>query len=311
MKSPSKKVRRYSSEEEYQKGQMFQEQQNSQASVEDESEPDVDISPKVIKKKKQKYQTSDSEPDMSDQEEDYACMVANLARAHSLVQSTGKISQSILVKDNDGFINITSPGERGYMLMKLELYPFKDCEINEERILEEKNVLIVNSDLWSGVPCAQDGYGSENKNNQGRNEVTRNKNGKEGRNKLEKWLDSFIITPMKNIIYTGHWTNGPYKYLPRNKQILQTCFHNIQQKICDMSYRELFLKTRLISMNKLIYVAPWNNVSEYYYDVANSVNCIEELIKFQFEEDTSAIYNFYKSLYYLVNKKVPKKIVFV
>lgn len=95
--------------------------------------------------------------------------------------------------------------------------------------------------------------------------------------------------------------------MPKNKQILTTCFHNIQQKIVDMTYRELFLKTRVISMNKLIYVSPWNCVSEYYYDIHDSISVLEELLNHQFSNEKDSIYNFLKNLYYLVNRKVPKK----
>lgn len=116
-------------EEDYAPGTLFLE---SQASVEDESEPDVDIQPKKKQKKMVKFQDEIQE-EISENEEEtmteegYASMLANLARAHSLVQSTGKIAQTISLKDDDGYISITSPGERGFMLMKLELYPFKDC----------------------------------------------------------------------------------------------------------------------------------------------------------------------------------------
>nr|QTE04115.1 MAG: putative nonstructural protein 1 [Emberiza spodocephala ambidensovirus] len=126
-------------------------------------------------------------------------------------------------------------------------------------------------------------------------------------NKLEKYLESFIITPTRNIMYTGHWITGPYKYLPKNKAILQTCFHNINQKIVDMTVRDIFLKTRKISMNKLIYVAQWNMVGEYYFDVQNSVNILEALLLFQCNNDASDAYCFLKNLYYLLDKKVPKK----
>lgn len=60
-------------------------------------------------------------------DEDFTSMAANHARTHSLVTSTGKISQSILIKEDDGYINKSSPSERGSMLIKLELYPFKEC----------------------------------------------------------------------------------------------------------------------------------------------------------------------------------------
>lgn len=132
-KSPLKKRKLSSSDDEddtYKPSTLFQEAQRmkeSQASVEDESEPDVDIHQPKMKKSKtvqlqiqeDNYEEEKNEDDkMLNTDESYASMVANLARAHSLVQSTGKISQSICLKDDDGFINIMSPGERGSMLMK-------------------------------------------------------------------------------------------------------------------------------------------------------------------------------------------------
>ncbi|CAG9790345.1 unnamed protein product [Diatraea saccharalis] len=70
---------------------------------------------------------SEESMDETPNDEDFSSMVANHARAHSLVTSTEKISQSILIKEDDGYINILSPGEGGSMVIKLELYPFKEC----------------------------------------------------------------------------------------------------------------------------------------------------------------------------------------
>lgn len=181
------------------------------------------------------------------------------------------------------------------------------CKITEESVLDQAQLQLFGSDLWTGLSCIQDADGSSHSNNKGHHEAKGSKDGEKKSNRMEKWLESFIITPMKNILYTGHWINGPYRYVPKNKQLLTTCFHNIQQKIVDMSYRELFLKTRVISMNKLIYVAPWNAVSEYYYDVFDSVSVLEDLLKHQFDNSHYDVFNFLKNLYYLVDKKVPKK----
>lgn len=180
-------------------------------------------------------------------------------------------------------------------------------EIAQEPVLDEENIQFLNSDLWAGLSCVQDADDTKNADNQRHHEIKRCQNREKKSNRMEKWLESFIITPMKNILYTGHWINGPYRYVPKNKQLLTTCFHNIQQKIVDMTYRELFLKTRIISMNKLIYVAPWNAVSEYYYDIIDSIAVLEDLLKHQFDSNKYDIYNFLKNLYYLVDKKVPKK----
>lgn len=313
-KFPSKKRTHSSSEsdsedeETYKPGTLHKEFQASQQSVEDESEPDVDICPTTKKAKKSvKFQVPVKDPDTDNEsdaeaintEEGYVSMLANLQRAHSLVQSTGKISQNILVKDDDGFISITSPGERGY----LHSYEARAIPIQRLRQVGE----FTSSDLWAGLPCVQVSDGIESSNNKRSNENQGSQGRKTKQHPMEKWLESFIITPMKNILYSGHWTHGPYKYVSKKNQLLTSCFHNMQQRVVDMSYRELFLKTRIISMNKLIYAAPWNAVSEYYYDIYDSVQVLEELIKHQFCNDEDSIYNFFKNLYYLVDKKVPKK----
>lgn len=119
------------SDEEYKPGTIFQE---SQLSVEDESETELDIQVKpTMKPKTKKLRTPSVESqenensDAGTNDEDFACMVGNLAQAHSLVSNTGKICQTILIKDTDAYISMSTPGESGQMLMKLELYPFKDC----------------------------------------------------------------------------------------------------------------------------------------------------------------------------------------
>ncbi|CAG9782215.1 unnamed protein product [Diatraea saccharalis] len=108
-------------EMEYTMGDLFR---KSQKTVEEESEPEVELRVPSSKKKRRSLQES---MDGTPNDEDFSTMVANHARAHSLVTSTGKICQSILIKEDEGYINTSSPGERGSMVIKLELYPFKEC----------------------------------------------------------------------------------------------------------------------------------------------------------------------------------------
>lgn len=129
--SKKQKISNEESDDEYRPGTLFQE---SQLSVEDESETEIDIQVKpTMKPIKRKLRTpsvesqEDEDSDAGTNDEDFASMVGNLAQAHCLVSNTGKISQSILIKDTDQYISMSTPGESGQMLMKLELYPFKDC----------------------------------------------------------------------------------------------------------------------------------------------------------------------------------------
>lgn len=122
-----------SNEEVYIPGNLYRK------SVEETSEAEL-VVPKINKKakniKRRRRTSTESEEENSENEQDipqdteegFSSMVAQLARAHSLVQSTGKISHlSILIKENDNYISMSSPGESGVSLVKLEIYPFNDC----------------------------------------------------------------------------------------------------------------------------------------------------------------------------------------
>ncbi|CAH0721931.1 unnamed protein product, partial [Brenthis ino] len=100
--------------------------------VEEESKPEIEVpmpskKKSLMMKRRRLSEEEQSQDEESEKEEDFSCMVANLARAHSLVQNTGKIFQTISIKEDDGYINISPPGEHGLNLIKLALYPFKDC----------------------------------------------------------------------------------------------------------------------------------------------------------------------------------------
>lgn len=159
----------------------------------------------------------------------------------------------------------------------------------EEPILERADFLKPGDMFVRGFACIQDSDEASLPDNETSSQSRQSGGNKENTNRLEKFLKSFVISPTKNIMNSGHWTKGPFKYMPRNKAILQTCFHNINLEIADMSYREIFLSSRVISMNKLIYVAPWNNVGGYYYNIKDSMAVLEELLKFQMDNDKTAV----------------------
>lgn len=124
--------------------------------------------------------------------------------------------------------------------------------------------------------------------------------------RLEKWLEGYIITPPQNIFYTGHWCSGPYKYWSKNHDLIKNSFHNMRQKICDLSIKSLFLRTRNIPLERLIYVGPWNNLRSYYYGIADSVKVLEKLLAHQYP-DKHYRNIFMQNLYFICNKTLPKK----
>lgn len=124
--------------------------------------------------------------------------------------------------------------------------------------------------------------------------------------RLQTYLEGFVICPPTNIFYTGHWCTGPWRYYSKNHDLIKNSFHNIRQELCDMDVKRIFLKTRSLPMERLIYVGPWNALDTYYYNVKDSVNVLDGLLKFQYpDQDTR--YSFVHNLYKICNRSLPKR----
>lgn len=184
------------------------------------------------------------------------------------------------------------------------------CEKSKSGLVEISRDACNDGDLWKGLSCRHIDGKDEEGSTETNDEHQRNRSGPKT-SRLEAWLEGFIITPTQNIIYTGHWVNGPFKYQNRSDSFFKNCLHNINQKLCDFTYKQLFLKTRNISMNRLIYVAPWNSISTYYFNIEHSVKVLESLLYFQMDNDPERVYSFLQHLYWVVCKSVPKRNTFM
>lgn len=121
--------------------------------------------------------------------------------------------------------------------------------------------------------------------------------------RIEKWLEGFVVAPPQNIFYTGHWRKGPFKYWSKNHNLIRNSLHNIKQNICDMSVKDIFLKTWNIPMERLIYVGPWNDLSNYYYDIPNSIKVLNNLLLHQFPDKYDRE-QFVLNLYQVLNRSI-------
>lgn len=121
---------------------------------------------------------------------------------------------------------------------------------------------------------------------------------------MEKFIRSIICTPLKNILYTNFWTTSRFKYVPHESNLLKTIFHNIQQEITDKSVKEIFMYTRTVDINKLIYMAKWNTVSDYYFNLKESIIILDKFLHYQEEEN---VQNFLQTLYDFLEQVKPKK----
>ncbi|GBP81271.1 hypothetical protein EVAR_54301_1 [Eumeta japonica] len=63
----------------------------------------------------------------TDEEEDLDTMLEDALKASNLMRSGGKISQNISLQTDDRCYTLKSQGERGVLVAKLDIYPFKKC----------------------------------------------------------------------------------------------------------------------------------------------------------------------------------------
>lgn len=269
-------------------------------------ESDEEDEPPVMSKKNKRVETiEEEEATDSDSSDNLDAMLDGVVQQQSLQRTTGSISQSIVLKHHDSLITLKSRGERGTSVVKLDIYPYFDC------LKHAKN------DWWRHAKMRSCflSYSEDSRVQKLVDQLAKEalKQIKSTKNveieqvcRLEKWLEAFIICPPQNIFYTGHWCNGPFKYFGNNHELVRNSFHNIRQRICDMSVKEIFLKTRTIPMERLIYVGPWNDLSAFYYNIRDSLVVLETLLQFQYP-DKYQRYIFVSDLYSFCNRKVPKK----
>nr|QTE03815.1 MAG: putative nonstructural protein NS1 [Periparus ater ambidensovirus] len=175
----------------------------------------------------------------------------------------------------------------------------------QKRVVEDSAAEKSIPDLFRRLACGQTGGPAD------QGDIQADTSNKECGNRdkvcrLQKWLEGYIITPPQNIFYTGHWCEGPFKYWSKQHDLIKNSFHNIRQLICDMSVKDIFLKTRNIPMERLIYVGPWNNLNEYYYEIRQSVLVLENVLKHQYPDSVDRK-NFVQRCYQIVDKKLPKR----
>lgn len=231
-------------------------------SIENDSEESEDENPPPRKKTKKvsfkKHRSAETENESGSDEETpfkpeaFDDMVDAFMQAASTASTIGRISQSISLESRGDVITLTSPGERGHKVIKLEIYDFHECcRSKPQGLVEESRMAEQNNRGIGDFKCDENGGSAENNDHE---QHPRNKKFKGGAKtaELEQYLNSFIITPPQNIIFTKWWIESKYKYWNKNDAFVKNCFHNQQQKVVDMTVRQIFMKTRTINIERFI-----------------------------------------------------------
>lgn len=185
---------------------------------------------------------------------------------------------------------------------------FQGCKgAGQEKLVEDT---VLSFDILHPVGCGSDSNesGPDTQNDNG--EVLRKPRIKK-RNQsdcIREFILGLPTAPLNLVFSLPQWIYGPYKYLSKRNTKLEVVMNLVRLKYCDMSIQQLH--EHVISTNCISYNAFFGNVDSYYYDMEKSVYLLDELLLFQYDNDTSLIINFLRNLYDVCEKVIPKKNAF-
>lgn len=144
--------------------------------------------------------------------------------------------------------------------------------------------------------------GGDNTDSSSKNQRNRENNRRKG-DKILNWLKMHLSAPLSLIFNTTIYHQSEFVYTyNKNHQLLQTVSNILATQIMDMSFNELYDFHNEAEI--CIFNAPNGNISEYYYDVNQSLEILDALIKFQHPKD---YIGFLTNVYQVFDKTLPKK----
>ncbi len=114
------------------------------------------------------------------------------------------------------------------------------------------------------------------------------------------------MSPIQGVLNHPIWLKDPeLQFLtPEDKQV-KAVMNNWCKQLCTWTiydYQTLYNDKDCTP----IFSAGYGNVFTYYYSLEDSVNVLEELLLFQFNNDTEQVYLFLKDLFNILERKLPK-----
>lgn len=122
--------------------------------------------------------------------------------------------------------------------------------------------------------------------------------------RIKSFIKKIPTSPLTHVFSTKYWTEGPFQFESKNAPLIQSILHNLGLNYCDQSIEELFTIFNNTEPNKLIFNSPLGDIREYYYSLDKSIYVMEELLKFQFDDNATVIKICLNDLYNICNKVI-------
>lgn len=124
--------------------------------------------------------------------------------------------------------------------------------------------------------------------------------------KIERILITSPVCPMVGIVNSDAWLNDPdLMYIRKDNKIVQNVIDTWQQKTCRWNLFDFNTFYSNSSCTPLFW-AGYREFSSVYYDVEESIDKVEQLLKFQLNDDPNVIRQFWQDCYDVVERTIPK-----
>lgn len=121
---------------------------------------------------------------------------------------------------------------------------------------------------------------------------------------LFQFLFTMPTAPINGVFRLKEWYMGKYKYVDKNSSIVKAVLDLIKLKYCELSIEEIY--DHIMTCDQMYYAATFGNFSEYYYSIEQSIDELENVLLYQFDNNKELIKSFLKNLYDVLNKNLPK-----
>lgn len=125
--------------------------------------------------------------------------------------------------------------------------------------------------------------------------------------KSEKPIQSFYTSktsPINQIFSKSVWLKSKFKFFDINSVLIRTCVRIINNFFNELSFIELYNHFCTVGPQNLFFNAANGNIFDYYFSVSESLDILNELLMFQFDNDVEKIRSFLKNVYNVIDKKI-------
>lgn len=125
--------------------------------------------------------------------------------------------------------------------------------------------------------------------------------------KIIDFLKMHPSSPTHHVLSTSLWLESKFRFWDINCTLIRNCLKIVNNQINNLSFSDLYIHLKTIEPQNLIFNAPICNIFNYYYSINESIDVLENLLKFQFYNDREQIEEFLQNLYNVIDKLIPKK----